>query len=1317
MNGEKTRRKRVPEVLWKLFKNRAATLAQTILSLLPPQTQTTTGTTQCYCKRSSSSSIQDYYYYYYYYCLHCCQGDRMPFLLREDDPPDYRNLLHHCFLVLPDNAPSPPPSLDYHSRYPQLEIVRRTIEMILSENNSSKNVICTGYNKRTRSSIVVEALASPSWSLLSKRVGDALMVYILKYSSIFIPLNKKKHNQVAGTAIIDLCWKHLKRTSKSKNQQRSLGVIDRAGSVTMNTATTKSCHEDDQENGVQSRKRSRSHASKRKRKRRKLSSCDTKSSLPQEKMCSCCARTLEETLLSLIPPPATGQCCCKGSSRDCLRCQGDRMSFLLREDDPPDYHNLFDHCIVVLSENVPSPPPFDYHSRYPQVEIVRRTIEMILSENNSSKNVICTGYNKRTRSSIVVEALASPSWSLLLKRIGDALMVYLLKYSSIFISLNEKKHNQVAGTAIIDLCLKHLERTSQSKNQQQSLGVFDKASSVTMNIATMKSCHEDSTMDVDLSKNNQENGVQYRKRSRSHASRRKRTRRKLSSHDTKSCLTQDKMCSCCSLWQKLWKGPAENQINKRPMLYKLERSLSVLPGKHIINHLRPNVSGANALFKDIFDVCSAVQPTQCSHTNGTCAIRTACPYHSLHKQLRVLIRKAIHCPRVKILNKHALDQHSIDVSTSTTNVASFCSQRQVESFVWAACMNIIPRELLGNWRILRKNISKFIRLRIYEKFSLHQCMYKLKLSEFPLLCNSRDLLARWIHWLFASVVVPLLQANFYVTEGEHGKLQVFFYEKSVWEKLTVGCLKYDCYSLVNKSSVKQILNSRRFGFSRVRFRPKANGIRPLANLKSSSRLAGKEYKAVNVVLQDLHVALKDVQKKNPEKLGSSVFSYNEVHENLRNFLSRIKNGSEMLPCVYMVVADVQKAYDSISQDKLLHLMKDVIVDDHLLHDTQQIIASKRHFQVIPYVNSCKRFRSGAQNRSSHGVTVDQGTRRTATKNNLWVNLQQHVKNNLLCMDKQFYLQNVGIPQGSILSSLLCSFYYGHMENCKLVPFLNKVIKSDSERSDESSDFMLLRFIDDFLFISTSKKLALGFLSRLERGFCEYNCNMKKEKFGLSFDFDKIKSKSNMPYVYEDGNKFLPWSGLFVNCKTLEVQADYTRYLDSHLRSTLTVCWQGDPGQHFRKKMCDYLRPKCHVIFFDSNINSASVVRLNIHQVFLLCAMKFHCYACHLSDVCSFDSGAYFDIIRNSLRYMYRLMKRRAYCMHGIRPILKVKRWEVEWLGLTAYIEVLKRKQSRYSDLLYLLESELELKSGNVKSPDLKFAVDKSNSSVLWKIKY
>jgi telomerase reverse transcriptase len=93
-----------------------------------------------------------------------------------------------------------------------------------------------------------------------------------------------------------------------------------------------------------------------------------------------------------------------------------------------------------------------------------------------------------------------------------------------------------------------------------------------------------------------------------------------------------------------------------------------------------------------------------------------------------------------------------------------------------------------------------------------------------------------------------------------------------------------------------------------------------------------------------------------------------------------------------------------------------------------------------------------------------------------------------------------------------------------------------------------------------------------------------------------------------------------------------RYLNNHLSSTLTVCWQGKPGRHLKRKLCGFMRPKCHPIFFDSNINSAAVVRLNIYQAFLLCAMKFHCYICDLSYLCKLSTGFYLSIIERSLRY-------------------------------------------------------------------------------------
>jgi len=55
------------------------------------------------------------------------------------------------------------------------------------------------------------------------QVGDDLMVYLLKNTSIFLPTPHGKHYQVAGPPISRLCFDMLKKcSSKFDNQQPSL---------------------------------------------------------------------------------------------------------------------------------------------------------------------------------------------------------------------------------------------------------------------------------------------------------------------------------------------------------------------------------------------------------------------------------------------------------------------------------------------------------------------------------------------------------------------------------------------------------------------------------------------------------------------------------------------------------------------------------------------------------------------------------------------------------------------------------------------------------------------------------------------------------------------------------------------------------------------------------------------------------------------------------------------------------------------------------------------------------------------------------------
>lgn len=231
----------------------------------------------------------------------------------------------------------------------------------------------------------------------------------------------------------------------------------------------------------------------------------------------------------------------------------------------------------------------------------------------------------------------------------------------------------------------------------------------------------------------------------------------------------------------------------------------------------------------------------------------------------------------------------------------------------------------------------------------------------------------WIFWLFAHVVSPLVQANFYVTETDHEKQEVLYYRKSTWEKLMreAGCLKDNKYSQLNYAFTRKIIWNRAFGFSKARLRPKQNGLRILTNLAApsrmptdpssseihSSKISGKKalsngkvsfrfFKAVNTVLHDLHVVVKGLSANEPEKLGSSVFDYNDVYRKFVPFLSLLRNGSSNVPNVFMVVSDVSKAYDSVNQDKLINVMNDVIVDGEIsLEKFAQVFCYKKTLKV------------------------------------------------------------------------------------------------------------------------------------------------------------------------------------------------------------------------------------------------------------------------------------------------------------------------------------------------------------------------------------
>ena len=121
---------------------------------------------------------------------------------------------------------------------------------------------------------------------------------------------------------------------------------------------------------------------------------------------------------------------------------------------------------------------------------------------------------------------------------------------------------------------------------------------------------------------------------------------------------------------------------------------------------------------------------------------------------------------------------------------------------------------------------------------------------------------------------------------------------------------------------------------------------------------------------------------------------------------------------------------------------------------------------------------------------------------------------------------VGIAQGSVLSPLLCSYFYGHMEKT----YLSAI--------SQESDSLLLRWVDDFLLITPTKSLAENFLTLMHAGIPEYGCHINHEKTLTNFD---VVTADGLKVKRTASDEKFPWCGFLVNQKTLEVCIDWSRF--------------------------------------------------------------------------------------------------------------------------------------------------------------------------------
>jgi telomerase reverse transcriptase len=135
-------------------------------------------------------------------------------------------------------------------------------------------------------------------------------------------------------------------------------------------------------------------------------------------------------------------------------------------------------------------------------------------------------------------------------------------------------------------------------------------------------------------------------------------------------------------------------------------------------------------------------------------------------------------------------------------------------------------------------------------------------------------------------------------------------------------------------------------------------------------------------------------------------------------------------------------------------------------------------------------------------------------------LGEHVERNVVKIGKRFYRQKRGIPQGSVVSSILCSLFYAQLESEEL----GFIAESDGS--------LLLRLIDDFLVISTEKNIAERFLDVMLAGLPEYGVVVKKQKSLVNFATTTQGVK-----IQQLKGKLFPYVGVLIDTCNLNIVKD------------------------------------------------------------------------------------------------------------------------------------------------------------------------------------
>jgi telomerase reverse transcriptase len=273
-----------------------------------------------------------------------------------------------------------------------------------------------------------------------------------------------------------------------------------------------------------------------------------------------------------------------------------------------------------------------------------------------------------------------------------------------------------------------------------------------------------------------------------------------------------------------------------------------------------------------------------------------------------------------------------------------------------------------------------------------------------------------------------------------------------------------------------------------------------------------------------------------------LFSVGDIYPRLRSFATGLKQAGRSGRQLFFAKVDVQACFDTVPQHSLIEVITALMsAESYHIHQHAEVkqpepappgqntIGPKPKIKFDGYARPADLL-PNRHCQDAIAISGDQGTtvavgplgQQSHRKHKILSLLKEHVEYNVIKIGKKYYRQKNGIPQGSILSSLLCNFFYGKLEK-EVLGFVGR------------PDTILLRLIDDFLLITTERPLAERFLDTMHQGVPDYGISVKAQKSLVNFDY--CVNSYQIPQC--EGSSF-PYCGMSIDTTTLNLKRDAER---------------------------------------------------------------------------------------------------------------------------------------------------------------------------------